>query len=319
MDIKQAAINRREDWELGPLAPKRDVGSKKDTYGTIDGQRLRGPALPTKEREAIMKMWGGTYYLNIAKGDRMVILEGRDKGRIGTIGNIDEDRCEVTLEGLNMIDVEVPKWMQVADETDQRPVRSVEQPVSLKHVRLVAPLKTKGQDIRDVIIKEIGTSHFIEDRDRMKLEHRRFIAGTHTEIPWPLKEDEDIKDQPGDTLRLDVEVRTFVPTLLRPPMPLSVIDELRNRFSKFRTRHDPEYIEAKMQEDREKQAKKAQIKEMETPLKALHKQEQRLRRKMAKKQILSPKMLTKIGAILEERERLGKALEQVQKGLLVEA
>jgi large subunit ribosomal protein L24 len=108
-DIKQAAINRREDWELGPLAPRRDVGTMKDAYATVDGQRLRGPVLPLKEREAIMKAWGGgwgnwkTDHLNIAEGDRMVVLEGRDKGKIGTITAIDIERCEVTLEGLNMV------------------------------------------------------------------------------------------------------------------------------------------------------------------------------------------------------------------------
>lgn len=42
-----------------------------------------------------------------------------------------------------------------------------------------------------------------------------------------------------------------MPSLLRQPMPENVIDELRNKYSKFRTRHDDAYIAKKMQEEAE--------------------------------------------------------------------
>jgi ribosomal protein L24 len=41
--------------------------------------------------------------LNIVKGDRVVLLEGRDKGKIGKITNVDTKRVECTVEGLNMV------------------------------------------------------------------------------------------------------------------------------------------------------------------------------------------------------------------------
>ena len=46
-----------------------------------------------------------------------------------------------------------------------------------------------------------------------------------------------------DTLRIDVEQRTWVPTLLKVPFPDGVIDELRNKYGKYRTRHEDSFIE----------------------------------------------------------------------------
>jgi large subunit ribosomal protein L24 len=100
--IKAARQARREDWELGPLAPRRDVGDQKETYGTVSSQRMRGPLLREKELEERLKPVGGRY-LNLVAGDRVVLLEGRDKGKIGKIASTDRKRAECTVEGLNMV------------------------------------------------------------------------------------------------------------------------------------------------------------------------------------------------------------------------
>jgi large subunit ribosomal protein L24 len=100
--IKQARAARREDWELGPLAPRRDVGDLKDTYGTISSHRVRGTLLHHKDVEEKLKSVGGKY-MNIVAGDRVVLLEGRDKGKIGKIAATDAKRAECTVSGLNMV------------------------------------------------------------------------------------------------------------------------------------------------------------------------------------------------------------------------
>jgi large subunit ribosomal protein L24 len=100
-DIKAARLARREDWELGPLAPKRDVGLKKDTYGTISTMRLRGKELTLEERLKLNP--DGGRYPTIVAGDRVVLLQGRDKGKIGKVAALDAARQEVTVEGLNMV------------------------------------------------------------------------------------------------------------------------------------------------------------------------------------------------------------------------
>jgi len=93
-NLKNARITRREDWQLGPLAPKRDVGAQKDTYGTSNSRMLRGLDLPESERT---KTWV------LAEEDRVVILEGRDKGRIGVVKSINKETDQLTVEGLNMV------------------------------------------------------------------------------------------------------------------------------------------------------------------------------------------------------------------------
>ncbi|RAL64467.1 hypothetical protein DID88_001943 [Monilinia fructigena] len=78
-------------------------------------------------------------HLNIREGDRVVVVEGRDKGKIGQVQKIDKQRAEVTCEGLNLIDVAIPEWMLGEADQDSRPTRSIPQGISLKSVKLVFP------------------------------------------------------------------------------------------------------------------------------------------------------------------------------------
>jgi large subunit ribosomal protein L24 len=105
-DIKKARANRREDYELGPLAPKRDVGDMKEVYGTLQGNRVKGQPIDPRKIAEVLKdvgynnMWRTVVFV---VGDRVVLLEGKDKGKIGIINNIDVPRGECTVEGLNMV------------------------------------------------------------------------------------------------------------------------------------------------------------------------------------------------------------------------
>ena len=100
-----------------------------------------------------------------------------------------------------------------------------------------------------------------------------------------------------------MEVKNFVPTLLTPPMPGSVIDELRNKYSVFRTRHDPEYIAAKMKEDEEKEAAKKLSEQMRTPLKEVNRKERKLRKAKGKGK-LTREMLEKIGQVIAKKRQI---------------
>lgn len=100
--LSKERLARREDWELAGLAPKRDVGNQKETYGAVDGQLIQGPKLTKEQSEERMKDFGGRF-LSLFVGDRVVLLEGRDKGRIGKVIKIDRDRAECTVEGLNLV------------------------------------------------------------------------------------------------------------------------------------------------------------------------------------------------------------------------
>lgn len=92
----------KEDWELGPLAPKRDAGNMKDTYGTVNTLRSKGPVL-TKKARWDQRLWIGGKHPFVMEGDRVAIMEGRDRGKIGTVMEMDFSRGELKVEGLNMV------------------------------------------------------------------------------------------------------------------------------------------------------------------------------------------------------------------------
>lgn len=190
-------------------------------------------------------------------------------------------------------------------DPDQRPIRTVEKPVPFTSVRLVYPLSDPNTGVtRDVIIKKLLNTSFFHDRHTGKVKWARVVPGLNIAIPWPKIAPKEHKDGPEDTLRLDVEAKTFVPTLLRPPFPSTVIDELRNKFSKFRTRHDPEYIAKKVAEDEDAKAKKQMSVQMRTPLKEANRLERKIRRAKGKGKLTS-EMLERIGQVIANK-RMGE-------------
>ena len=94
-DIVAARTARREDWFLGPLAPRRDVGNAKELYGTINARRLRGP----EKAEGEWKDWC------IVAGDRVVVVEAghRDRGRIGVVREVRHRAEECIVDKVNQV------------------------------------------------------------------------------------------------------------------------------------------------------------------------------------------------------------------------
>ena len=163
---------------------------------------------------------------------------------------------------------------------------------------------------RDVIVAKVVNGNIFHDRHTGRKRWTRFIAGTDIVIPWPKVDPKEHKDFDCDTLRMEVETRTFVPTLLKPPMPPTVIDELRNKYSIFRTRHDEEYLEAKRQEDAEKEAKKNSIEEMMTPIMERNREARRALKAKGKPK-LTMEMLAKIGEVMASRKGFAETASRV--------
>ncbi|KAI9845376.1 MAG: hypothetical protein M1838_001776 [Thelocarpon superellum] len=287
-DVRNARIARREDRELGPLAPRRDVGELKETYGSMSQRRVRGIEKPREER---------TRFWNIVVGDRVVLVDGRDKGKIGEVSAIYGKSEEVMVKGLNMVDVAVPSWMAKEDDPNRTPVQSIEAGIPLASVRLVHALTDpETGHKRDVIVKKLVRGNVWFDRHAGTQRWSRYIAGLDIKVPWPKKEAKTHKDHDVDTLRATVEASTWVPTLLRPPMPPTVIDELRNKYSKFRDRHDEDYVQRKRQEDEEARTKKSSV-AMVTPLMEAKRRERQEKKKRGKPR-LTPEMLERIGEVM---------------------
>ena len=109
------------------------------------------------------------------------------------------------------------------------------------------------------------------------------------------------KDYDIDTLRYEVDEKTWTPTLLRTPLPDGVLDELRGKYSKFRTRHDPDYIARFEAAERAKLKKEelAQQTVLVDPLKELSLKERAAR--PVESNIPSDDLLEKIGRKMAER------------------
>jgi large subunit ribosomal protein L24 len=181
---------------------------------------------------------------------------------------------------------------------------SIELPISISGVRLVHPIHDpKTGETKDAIINQLQHAGFIHDKVTGLARWSRVVPGLNMKIPWPQKAERDAVDHKVDTLRIDVEERTFIPTLLRPPMPENVLDELRNKYSRFRTRHEPEYLAAKEAEEQVKKDRVQLMDSMRTPLQEFHRAERERKKKKGKPR-LTAEMLEEIGKVIaKNRER----------------
>jgi large subunit ribosomal protein L24 len=93
---KDSRLRRRDDWLRGAIAPKVDSGLQAETYGTAPPFGMALPKIPTHLRRK---------YVNFAKGDRVAILKGPDKGKIGVVDSVDLERESVTLKDHNIVRV----------------------------------------------------------------------------------------------------------------------------------------------------------------------------------------------------------------------
>ncbi|KAL8711570.1 MAG: hypothetical protein Q9220_003980 [cf. Caloplaca sp. 1 TL-2023] len=289
-DVLVSARNAyKEDWLLGPLAPRRDVGDKAETHGTV----------PLRMVERVEKMDGKWKKWGIVEGDRVCIVgKGeRDKGKIGVIS-------VATLE-----------YMKQPDQPSN-PTQTTEAPIPLSSVRLVIPLSDPSTGIkRDVMVNEITLT---ATNQRYIANYMSAVSGKPYSIPWPPEPaPQSYEDHDDDTLRIDVESETWVPTLLRSPMPSGVIDELRNKYSKFRTRHEDSYVEMKKGIDAAQGRRQRELawgggttREMLTPVQELNRA-RRAERKGMDREGLTESVLAGIGEIMARR---GRMLPEEKKG-----
>lgn len=98
--FRQAREARRQDWEMGPIAPWREAGKGAATnnaaYGTFSVRKLNPPAVPEAYR---VKDWF------VREGDRVVVVAGLEgvKGKIGLVKSVDKATEHVVVEGVNLV------------------------------------------------------------------------------------------------------------------------------------------------------------------------------------------------------------------------
>jgi large subunit ribosomal protein L24 len=204
----------------------------------------------------------------------------------------------------------VPEAFKTLDP-NQPSVVFREQPLHYNDVRLIVALPDpETKQLRDTIVANIAMSKVFHDKREDERRWTRYIKGTSIEIPWPKKEEKEYFDQLADTRIMDVEATTYIPTLLRPPFPISVIDELRNKYSVFRTRHDAEFIEKVEAIAANQKAKEEAV--IKTPVQLLNKK-LREEKKARGKPVLTPEIMEQIGRVMaQNRPELLERVKQPQ-------
>ncbi|PCH05083.1 protein of unknown function DUF1747 [Penicillium occitanis (nom. inval.)] len=239
IDTHKAAVKaRHEDWYKGPLAPQRDSGLTAGKYGALDPQDTILPRIPKHLRRQ---------FINIAPGDRVVLLTGPDQGKICEVNSVDVESESLTVNDRNQADYRVPGYAK-DENTGDVIVNPV--PIPIDDVRLVCTLEDNGHQY-EVVAKHVhGGGPFLSRSNTSTPRHTRYISGENIRIPWPEENKVDkLTDEDGDTSRKEVEYETWTPSLSLMPFKASIMDELRNKYSKYRTRHDPAWVEAKKLED----------------------------------------------------------------------
>ncbi|MBE3043663.1 hypothetical protein IMZ48_14055 [Candidatus Bathyarchaeota archaeon] len=170
--------------------------------------------------------------------------------------------------------------------------------VPISAIRLIHPITDPVTGVtRDVIIKRLASANVRRDRLTKTIEWDRYVPGLNTIIPWPEKTDPEEKQNEADTPRAAVQDATFVPTLLRAPMPEELVHELRNRYSRFRTRHEGWYVDRKTAEADAPRRAKREADTMITPQEEFNRQRKTERRALGQP-VLSEDMLERLGALM---------------------
>ncbi|KAK1830776.1 hypothetical protein QBC39DRAFT_103447 [Podospora conica] len=312
--LKEARKARREAWELGPLAPRRDishVGVSGAYYGSLTTEHagLATKILSEDQKRARVAWCGTPGFVCLEEGDRVVVLDGPFRNVISRIRKVNKDNMTVTLDQNTHVNQTLPEFI---GREQAGPVEPWDAPIPISSVRLVHPLRDPATgSVRDVIVRELRPFNRDYDRPTRKWTFDRVIPGENVVIPWPAKHEPKKETHPSDTVWADVDERTFVPTLLSPPMPETVLDELRSKYSRYRTRHTREYIAKREAQEAAKKASKrrgATADGMLLPVQEFNRQRRAERRARGQPE-LSEEVLARIGEVMEKNLRLrGKGL-----------
>lgn len=250
------------------------------------------------------------------------------------------------IKNNSQVDVRVVEYQQ-----GRSPIRSRPFPIPLSSVRLVHKLPDPKTGIEtDKIIErliplpeerkaeireEFRAGRFQSSAAKENKMRARTIPGSKEvygywiEIPVPNagrirhknNSEMNAKEHDADTVRYEVEEETWTPTLLRAPMPGGVIDELRNKYSRFRTRHDAGYQLALDNRARRKAEYKAWAESgggmLVTPTKEARRAEVERLVKEKGEPTLEKEVLERIGEVMAKRgiEMTGKRRKEVERNL----
>jgi KOW motif len=100
-----------QDWDLGPLAPRREAGLGVKKYGFVHNHVLDIPKAGRRDVEARKMQFEHGMLRNVfVKDDRVVVIRGLDQGRIGKIEKIYRENGTVVVQGAREV-----RFLQLQD------------------------------------------------------------------------------------------------------------------------------------------------------------------------------------------------------------
>ena len=133
-------------------------------------------------------------------------------------------------------------------------------PVPMDDIRHVIALDMGKNMTKDHIVEHAyaGPPYYERPSYSKLPRFSRYVSGLDISIPWPQETEPHVEPSELDTRATAVSDVSWVPSLDHAPFPPSVLDELRNKYSRFRTRHDPEYVKEKVLEEYRQEYLKSQ-------------------------------------------------------------
>jgi large subunit ribosomal protein L24 len=101
---RNAMNEMKEDWALGPLAPRRESGVDAKRYGYADYMFMNPrKVLPQIHKSLEAERKHGYLRSRFVAGDRVVVMRGMEAGRIGVIDTIVYDDWSVKIRGIRQV------------------------------------------------------------------------------------------------------------------------------------------------------------------------------------------------------------------------
>jgi len=88
-----------EDRLLGPLAPQRGMDKIERQQRDVLPDQSFGEGYKPVLKDQRIKFW------NIVPGDRVVILTGKDRNKVGVVQSLNKEHNSLVIKGLNMVKI----------------------------------------------------------------------------------------------------------------------------------------------------------------------------------------------------------------------
>ncbi|KAJ1733394.1 hypothetical protein H4S06_002574 [Coemansia sp. BCRC 34490] len=172
------------------------------------------PRDKTLPKEKQLKFW------KIIKGDSVMVITGKDRGKIGDVTEVLRSTNKVYVRGMNLVHKSVPKSKETPHGKLQK-----EMPIHISNVSLVDPSTKMPTKVKVRRFRNPETDI---------IEMRRYSTSTGKIIPKNIDTNyqKDWKDGPMDSTPDVVNKTSFESVPGVPPFPSDVMREIANRYKK---------------------------------------------------------------------------------------